>query len=83
MGNARDKFVTLAEARTTKAIRMIRLIGNLSNKSNYTYAEKDVTAIFRRLNLELRNTKERFSHSSKRDNEIHFSLEDAADDGPE
>ena len=31
-----DNFVRLAEARTNKIIDMIGLLGNLSNKSNYT-----------------------------------------------
>ena len=41
----REKFVTLAEKRTTKALQAISVIGNLSNKSNYTYTEEDIKKI--------------------------------------
>jgi len=36
------KFVELAGKRVANAIKDIRLIGNLSNKSNYSYADEDV-----------------------------------------
>ena len=38
----REKFIRLAENRTNKALDMIRLIGNLSNKAVYDYSEDDV-----------------------------------------
>lgn len=63
MSEARDKFVSLAEARTTKVIKMIRLIGNLSNKSNYSYSEKDVAKIFSELDKELKLARRRFDES--------------------
>jgi hypothetical protein len=37
MGESRERFVHLAESRTRKAIKDIRLIGNLSNKSNVSF----------------------------------------------
>ena len=57
---SRERFVHLAEKRVNSAIKVIRLIGNLSNKSNYSYTEKDVDKIFRALEKELKNAKGRF-----------------------
>ena len=37
----RQKFVQLAEARVTRALKDIKLIGNLSNRSNYVYTDED------------------------------------------
>ncbi len=56
----RERFVSLAEARTSKAMLAIRLIGNLSNKSNYQYTEQDVNRIIRALNQEISDLRRRF-----------------------
>ncbi len=42
----RIKFVELAQARVEKALKTIRLIGNLTNKNNYEYEEADFNKIF-------------------------------------
>ncbi|MGJ8641314.1 MAG: hypothetical protein ACSHYA_18130 [Opitutaceae bacterium] len=57
----RQKFTDLAERRTTNAIKQIRLIGNLSNKGNYSYEEKDISKIVSALSSEIKTMKERFS----------------------
>jgi hypothetical protein len=59
--NSREKFVELAEKRVNRAIKDIRLIGNLSNRSNYKYADDDVRTIFSVLEKELRSARERFN----------------------
>lgn len=56
----RAKFVKLAEMRVNRAIKDIRLIGNLSNRGAYTYSEDDVRKIFRVLQKELDGAKTRF-----------------------
>ena len=61
MRDKRKKFVELAEARVNRAIKIIRLIGNLSNRSSYEYSEKDVREIFKALHRELDSAKNRFS----------------------
>jgi len=58
--NDRAKFVELAEKRVTKAIKDIRLIGNLSNKGNYRYTDEDVKKIIRALDAEVKKLKHRF-----------------------
>lgn len=64
MGNVvrdkRGKFKSLAESRVNRAIKDIRLIGNLSNRSAYAYGEEDVRKIFRALQKELDAAKNRF-----------------------
>ncbi|MCG8068123.1 MAG: hypothetical protein JAY84_09670 [Candidatus Thiodiazotropha taylori] len=60
---SRSKFVELAEKRVSRAIKDIRLIGNLSNKSNYSYSEDDVKKIIKALRSEIDALKSRFDTS--------------------
>jgi hypothetical protein len=60
----REKFVRLATARVNKAIKSIQIIGNLSNKSNYSYENSDIEKIFRALNAEIKACRQRFETSS-------------------
>ena len=55
-----EKFADLAEKRVTRAIKDLRLIGNLANRSNYYYEEQDVKKIIGTLQTELRMLKKRF-----------------------
>lgn len=54
-------------------IKTIRLLGNLSNRSNYMYTEKDVEKIFRSVDKELRDARARF-RTGERSNENIFKL---------
>lgn len=60
----RDKFVELAENRVARAIKDIRLIGNLANKSNYSYTAEDSRKIIKVLREELDALKARFDAGS-------------------
>ena len=60
MRDKRGKFVSLAESRVNRAIKDIRLIGNLSNRSAYAYSDDDIRKIFRALQKELDVAKSRF-----------------------
>lgn len=60
MRDKRKKFVELAEARVNRAIRDIRLIGNLSNRSAYEYTDGDSKKIFRAIQKELDTARARF-----------------------
>lgn len=75
MSEARERFVHLAEARTSKAIKMISLIGNLSNTSNYSYTEHDVAKIFSALESELKVARRRFVESRRSSKTVNFSLD--------
>ena len=56
----RDRFVRVAEARTSKVIKMLRLLGNCSNRAIYDYSDGDVKRIFRAIDSELRGSKAKF-----------------------
>lgn len=60
MKDKRESFVRLAEARVNRALKDIRLIGNLSNKSAYSYTEEDVKKMFRALQREIEFARSRF-----------------------
>ena len=64
MRDRRERFVSLAEARTDKALNAIRLLGNLSNRSNYEYSDADVAKIVKALESEIRTLKARFAESA-------------------
>lgn len=55
-----EKFIDLANQRVNKAIKMIRLIGNLSNKQNYEYSKEEVDKVIKALQAELDEAKTRF-----------------------
>lgn len=63
MRDRRERFVALAEARTDKALNAIRLLGNLSNKSNYEYTDGDVGQIVKALKAEVKALEARFANS--------------------
>jgi predicted nucleotidyltransferase len=56
----REKFIRLAEARTQRAMKAIRVIGNLSNKGSYSFNDNDVREIIQALQNELSDLKTRF-----------------------
>jgi uncharacterized protein YceH (UPF0502 family) len=72
MRDKRDRFVGLAEKRVNKAIKDIRLIGNLSNRNNYEYEDSEAQAILRVLEQEVKALRSRFEQSSKKSH--HFKL---------
>ena len=41
----RKRFVKVAELRVNRVLKNLRLIGNLSNKNNYSYTDDDVLKI--------------------------------------
>ena len=62
----RDKFVRLAEARVSKAMQAIRLIGNLNNRSAYDYSEDDLKKIVKALTSEVDAMAARFRQTEGR-----------------
>lgn len=66
-----QKFKRLAEARVNRMIHELRLLGNLSNRTNYVYEKKDINTIFKALEEELEIAKLRFSSSPR----IAFTLD--------
>lgn len=60
MSNRREKFIELAEKRVTRAIRDLRRIGNLSNRNNYEYTDRDVSQILSALEGEVKKLRSSF-----------------------
>ena len=69
----RDKFVELAQKRVVKAIKSIRLVGNLSNKSNYSYSPQDAAKIVKALEEEVKMLRKRFESGST-SADVEFTL---------
>jgi hypothetical protein len=60
MSSSSENFTRLAEARTRSALKQIRLIGNLSNRSAYQSDPADVRKVLDALEAALRDAKRRF-----------------------
>ena len=73
MPKNREKFVELAQKRVSRVIKDMRLIGNLSNKTNYAYNDEDVKKIIGTLKSEINRLQKRFE-TSVSENEENFSL---------
>ena len=59
----REKFVKLAEKRVTSTLKDIKLIGNLTNRSNYSYTSSDADKIYKALKKAIDEMKIRFESS--------------------
>ena len=73
--NNREKFKRLAEQRTNKIIRTLRSLGNLANKSNYSYDRKDTDKIFSAIGAELKACRVRFNSENTGRAEDEFKLD--------
>jgi hypothetical protein len=56
----RSKFIELAEKRVSRTLKDIKLIGNLSNRSNYAYTDQDVKKIHAALKNAVEEMHQRF-----------------------
>lgn len=65
-----QRFKRIATYRTNEVLEKLRLLGNLSNKTNYDYAEDEVNKIFSAVESQLRIIKAKFSSSKKIKNEF-------------
>jgi len=73
MSTKRNNFIRLAEARVTKALKSIKVIGNLSNKTNYEYADQDIGKIINALQAEINVVKSRFKNKGNSES-VEFKL---------
>jgi len=69
----REKFVQLAESRTRNAIKAIRVIAKLGNKSAYEFSEADVRKIASALAKEIDALKARMLSTGGKD-AVDFKL---------
>ena len=68
--NKRDrskKFIELAEKRVNRVLKDIKLISNLSNRSNYEYSGKQAMKIIRVIDEEVKRMKMQFNKNIKKD----------------
>jgi hypothetical protein len=72
--NKRERFIELGEARVRKATQMLRLIGNLSNASNYEYTPDDAYKIISTLDNEIKLLKAKFQAALVRRSKNDFKL---------
>lgn len=70
METRKEKFKRLATYRTNLVLEKLRILGNLSNKSNYEYTEEDLKKIFSAIDEDLKRVKAKFSLTNKQ----HFTL---------
>ena len=56
----RAKFIELANMRVARAIKDLRLIGNLSNRRNYDYSDVESKRIVKTLEVEIEDLKAKF-----------------------
>lgn len=59
-----EKFKRIGERRVNRAIKDLRAIGNLANRSNYVYTDEQVKKIVRTLKKEIAHLQSRFSQDS-------------------
>lgn len=68
METKRDKFRRIAENRTNKIIKMLELLGNCANTSNYEYTSEDVKLIFNAIEEATKEARQKYN--GKRDKRI-------------
>ena len=60
-----EKFKRLAEQRVNVILDKLRLLGQLSNRSNYEYTDDEVEAIFKAIQSDVNTTKAKFKENGK------------------
>ena len=61
-----SKFRDIGARRTEDLIHRIKLLSNLSNKSNYYYTDDEVNKMFRSIREELRKAESSFKRGEKK-----------------
>ena len=67
MNEKRERFVRIVEKRTNKILEQIRLLGNCSNKHNYSYTDEDIKKIFSVIESELKEAKLKYTSQSSKE----------------
>jgi len=70
MRDKKQKFIDLAEKRVSRVIKDIRLVGNLSNRSNYVFKDEQVKKIFAAIETEMRAARKRFESAGSSDDAV-------------
>ena len=75
----RQRFLEVAQRRTKKTIKGIRLLAKCSRRSSYEYTKKDVQKIFQTIQIELEHARIAFESAS--DGEVQFTLDGGSEGG--
>ena len=67
-----ERFERLALKRTGDILKKLKLLGNLSNRNNYTYSEAQVRQMFAAIDKEVRVARDRFNSQFKGDLQFRF-----------
>lgn len=67
METRKEKFIRLATYRTNLVLEKLRILGNLSNKTNYDYTDEEINKIFAAIDSQLRIAKARFAGKRKKE----------------
>ncbi len=73
MNEKEKKFRMLAENRVRKALKMIKLVGNLANRTHYEYSKAEADKITHALQNEVTSIKSRFKSKRSRE-DTDFTL---------
>ena len=73
MKDKEEKFKKLAEPRVRKALKMIKLVGNLANRAHYEYSKIQTDKIITALQNEVTAIKSRFKSKRSRE-DTDFTL---------
>lgn len=60
-----QRFRRVATRRTNEILNRLRILGNCSNKSAYSYSEEDVQKIFTAIDRDLRSVKAKFGNTRR------------------
>ena len=61
-----ERFVELGQKRMNKLITNMRLVGNLSDKSNYEYSDEQKKKIISTIDMEFKYLKQRINNGQSR-----------------
>ncbi len=56
----RERFKRLAQARTNRVLKTLKILGNCAERSRYEYLKEDVERVFAAVDRRLNKTKARF-----------------------
>lgn len=76
--NSRERFLEVAEARTNSVLNRIRILGHCSNKQLYEYNPEEIHKIFRTIEKQLNQTKQKFSATGRAKKKFRLSIDTAA-----
>lgn len=65
MTTLNEKFVELAQKRTTNVINSVRILSNLSARSRYDYTDEQIDEIFNAIEKAVSEARQKFSHAGK------------------